>query len=237
MKGLGKNERRFFVQNSERALWRYSLIAPLLHRPEGVSLTQLARELAAQTKRGPDGEPLLVSTETILRWFRLYHAEGLDGLENQIRSDRGRPRALDAPTRALLLDLAALRGDWTIKAIHKEAQKRLGKAVPLKPVYRLLQGRRRAGLLPDERRRRPIGIPQVLWLADTWYGPEVLGPGRKVLKTYLIAFLDDASRAVMAGQFGLRDDVPHLVAVLRQALLARGLPNRIITDNGSNYRS
>ncbi|MCI0656894.1 MAG: helix-turn-helix domain-containing protein, partial [Acidobacteria bacterium] len=159
------------MQNSERALWRYSLIAPLLHRPEGVSLTQLARELAAQAKRGPDGEPLLVSTETILRWFRLYQAEGLGGLENQIRSDRGRPRALDAETRTVLLDLAALNGDWTIKAIHKEAQKKFGKALPLKPVYRLLQGRRREGLLPDERRRRPIGIPQVLWLADTWHGP------------------------------------------------------------------
>jgi len=225
------------VPNTELALWRYSVIAPLLHRPEGVSLTELARELAAQTKIGPDGEPILVSTETILRWFRLYQADGLGGLENQVRSDRGRPRALDPEMRELLLTLAAEHGDWTTKALHKEAQKRLGKAIPLKPVYRFLEGRRRVEEPPDERRRRPLGIPQVLWLADTWYGPDVVGPRRTLQKSYLIVFLDDASRTVMAGQFGLKDDVPHLIAVFRQALLARGLPHRLIVDNGSNYRS
>ena len=225
------------MQNSERALWRYSLIAPFLHRSPDVSLTQLARELAAQVRIGPDGRPMVVSTETLLRWFRSYQTEGLDGLETQPRSDRGRPRALDQETRALLWDLVGEHDDWTTRSIHREAQKKLGKAIPIKPVYRLLHGRRRAQEPRDEHRRRPLGIPQVLWLADTWHGPDVLGERRKLHKSYLIVFLDDSSRAVMAGQFGLRDDVAHMIVVFRQALLARGLPHRLITDNGSNYRS
>lgn len=225
------------MANSELAIWRFSLIAPLLHLVSGTSLSERARELAAQAKTGPNGEPTLVSVETMLRWFRAYQAEGLDGLENQPRADRGRSRALDQETMVVLWDLAGEHPDWTIKAIHKEAQKELGKAIPIKPVYRLLAGRRRAQHPPEEHRHRPIGVVQTLWLADTWHGPNVLGERRQIHKSYLIAFMDDASRAVMAGQFGLRDDVAHLIVVFRQALLARGLPHRIITDNGSNYHS
>ncbi len=43
------------MESSELALWRYSVIAPLLHRGAGVSVTQMAGELAAQVKQGPDG--------------------------------------------------------------------------------------------------------------------------------------------------------------------------------------
>lgn len=224
-------------KNSELALWRYSVIAPLLHRAPGVSLTQMARELAAQVKTGPHGEPVMVSIETLLRWFRNYQQAGLDGLERDVRADQGRSRALDATTVALLLDLAADHPDWTIKAIHREAQKQSGKALPIKAVYRLLKGHGRAMAQVSEHRHRPVGVPQVLWLADTWYGPLVYGPHRAARKTYLLAFLDDASRAVMAGQFFFRDDVASLMTVFRQALLARGVPNQLITDNGSNYRS
>lgn len=225
------------MANSELALWRYGVIAPLLHRAEGRSLSEMARELAAQVRFGPDAEPALVSAETILRWYREYQQSGLEGLERQGRSDRGRSRALDESSAATLLDLSAEHADWTVKAVHGEAQKLLGKALPIKAVYRLLKGHRRAAAEIPQHRARPIGVPQVLWLADTWHGPVVYGPGRTTHKSYLIAFLDDASRAVMAGQFYLRDDVASMMSVFRQALLSRGVPNQLITDNGANYRS
>jgi hypothetical protein len=56
-------------------------------------------------------------------------------------------------------------------------------------------------------------------------------------RSYLIAILDDASRAVMAGRFCLRDDVANLIPIVREAILARGVPHRMLVDNGSNYRS
>jgi transposase len=226
------------AETSELALWRYSLIAPLLHRPLDVSLSQMAQELSAQVKLGPDGGPVVVSPETLLRWFRDYQTSGLAALERQPRQDRGKPRALEAQTMAILLDLAGDHPRWTVKAIRREAEKLLGKAIPLKPVYRFLKDRRSKPTgREDEPRHRPIGVPQVLWLADTWHGPEVIGAHRLKRKSYLIAILDDASRAVMAGQFFLRDDVASLLVVFRQAILARGLPHRMIVDNGSNYRS
>jgi len=224
------------MTHSELALWRFSLIAPLIHRAPNVSLAEMARQLATEIKNDPDGAPVLLSAETLLRWLRRYNQDGLAALENQARSDRGCSRTLDAETSTKLLELAAEHPGWTIKAVQRRLQRDLARPVPIKPVYRLLKGRRRA-VKKDAFRRRPPGIPQVLWLADTMHGPEVYGPKRKKRKTFLIAIFDDASRAVMAGAFSLRDNIVALMPVLREAILARGLPHRLLVDNGSNYRS
>lgn len=224
------------MTHSELALFRFSIIAPLLHRACNVSLAELARQLAAEVKYSPDGAPVLLSAETLLRWLRLYRKDGLEALERSPRRDRGQSRALEPTAIAKLLELAAEQPAWTIKAVHRRLQLDLGKPVPIKPVYRLLKGRRRLAKT-EAFRRRPPGVPQVLWFADTMHGPEVYGPKRKKRKSFLIAVLDDASRAIMAGAFALRDNVLALMPVLREAFLARGLPHRLLVDNGANYRS
>lgn len=224
------------MTHSELALWRFSLIAPLLHRAPNVSLAAMARQLAAEVKNAPDGAPVLLSAETLLRWLRRYNQNGLDALENNIRSDRGQSRALGPDVIAKLLELADERPGWTIKAVHRQLQIHLAKPVPIKPVYRLLKGRKRQ-VKKEAFRRRPAGVPQVLWLADTMHGPEVYGPKRKKQKCFLIVLFDDASRAVMAGAVTLHDNVLALMPILREAILARGLPHRLLVDNGSNYKS
>jgi len=220
----------------ELALWRFSLLAPLLHPLPGVSLTQLARQLAGQIKTGRQGEPVLVSPETLLRWLRHYRQGGLEALHRHGRADRGRCRALSPDTVAALQALVTLHPDWTVKALHRQLQRDQGRALPLKPCYRLLQGRPRTPV-PEAPRHRPPGLPQVLWLADTMHGPAVYGPRRRKTKSFLLVVLDDASRAVMGGACASHDDVQALMPVLRAALLARGLPHRLLVDNGANYRS
>lgn len=224
------------MPDAERALWRFSLIAPLLHRAPNVSLTEMARQLAAEVKHGLDGAPVLVSTETLLRWLRHYQQGGLAALENRPRSDRGRCRALDPDIVAQVLALADREPTWTVVAVHRQLQRDLGRALPLKPVYRLLKGRQRVADT-DARRRRPPGVPQVLWLADTLHGPAVYGPRRTKHKSFLLAVFDDASRTVMGSAFTRRDNVTALMPVLRDAVLARGIPHRLLVDNGANYRS
>ena len=224
------------MTHSELALWRFSLIAPLLHRAPNVSATAMAAQLAVEIKQDPDGAPVLLCAETLLRWLRRYQQNGLKALENKTRRDRGQPRALDPAAVARLLELSAEHPDWTIKAVHRQLQRDLARALPLKPAYRLLKGRRRQ-LDKQAFLRRPVGVPQVLWLADTMHGPDVYGPGRTKRKCFLIAILDDASRVVMSGAFALNDNVLALMPVLREALLARGLPHRLLVDNGANYGS
>jgi putative transposase len=72
--------------------------------------------------------------------------------------------------------------------------------------------------------------PNEIWTGDALHGPQVAGR-----KTYLFAFLDDHSRAVMAARFGFAEDTVRLAAALRPALATRGVPEAIYVDNGSAF--
>jgi putative transposase len=54
-------------------------------------------------------------------------------------------------------------------------------------------------------------------------------------KTYLFAFIDDYSRAVVGHRFGYAEDTVRLAAALRPALGSRGVPESIYVDNGSAF--
>jgi putative transposase len=49
-------------------------------------------------------------------------------------------------------------------------------------------------------------------------------------KTYLFAFIDDYSRAVVGHRFGYSEDTVRLAAALRPALASRGVPESIYVD-------
>ncbi len=54
-------------------------------------------------------------------------------------------------------------------------------------------------------------------------------------KTYLFAFIDDKSRALVGYRFGYAEDTVRLAAALRPALASRGVPESIYVDNGSAF--
>jgi transposase len=118
---------------SELALWRYSVIAPLLHHAGAASLLELARTIAHDVLRGLTGDPATVSVDTILRWYRAYRLQGLAGLQDEPRRDRGPPRALDDVQQEAVLALLEEHPDWTTKLLHREAQRRLGRPLSSKP--------------------------------------------------------------------------------------------------------
>ena len=70
--------------------------------------------------------------------------------------------------------------------------------------------------------------PNEIWTGDALHAIRVDGR-----KTYLFAFLDDHSRAVMAARFGFAEDTIRLAAALRPALASRGVPEHVYVDNGS----
>jgi putative transposase len=78
--------------------------------------------------------------------------------------------------------------------------------------------------------RFEAGRPNELWTGDALHGPTVAGR-----KTYLFAFLDDHSRAIMGHRFGFAEDTVRLAAALRPALGSRGVPDGIYVDNGSAF--
>ena len=68
------------------------------------------------------------------------------------------------------------------------------------------------------------------------HGPKVLVDGH-MRKAYLVSFMDDASRLITHSAFCPAETAVEVEGVLKQALLKRGLPVRIVIDNGSAYRA
>ena len=72
--------------------------------------------------------------------------------------------------------------------------------------------------------------PNEIWTGDALHAIRVDGR-----KTYLFAFMDDHSRAVMAARFGFAEDTIRLAAALRPALGSRGVPEHVYVDNGCAF--
>ena len=91
---------------------------------------------------------------------------------------------------------------------------------------------------PDgaDRRRFAFKDAGELWMSDVMHGPKVRH-GRSRRKTYLIAFIDDATRVIPFAAFAMAENVQAFLPVFKNALIRRGLPARLYVDNGSAYRS
>ncbi len=68
------------------------------------------------------------------------------------------------------------------------------------------------------------------WLPD----PDKRG---KMRRTYLYAFIDDASRLLLYGRFFFKGDLPALELVFKRSLQRYGKPMRVYYDNGKVYRA
>jgi transposase InsO family protein len=90
---------------------------------------------------------------------------------------------------------------------------------------------------PKEMLRFAMEHANDLWQTDLMYGPYVTGPDGKKQKTYLLAYIDDATRLITYAGFYLTQDIRSLRDSFREAVLRRGIPKILYTDNGKIYRS
>jgi transposase InsO family protein len=229
------------------ALFRYGLIADLVQLPAGsAGLYARIREKAARHHTIPGTTRTRVAAETIRDWLKRYRAGGFDALLPRPRSDRGHSRALPAAVVELLCALKEQKPKLSVRLLIQEARAsgQVPAELPLPPatVHRLLE---REGLMrkpPEEpttldRRRFAFHHAGELWMSDVMHGPSVILGERTRRKSYLIAFLDDATRVVPYAAFALSENTQAFLPVFKQALLRRGLPARLYVDNGANFRS
>jgi len=73
-------------------------------------------------------------------------------------------------------------------------------------------------------------------MSDVMHGPKIRD-GKRLRRTYLIAFIDDATRLIPHATFTLSEGAVTYLTVFEQALRRRGLPKRLYVDNGSAFRS
>jgi putative transposase len=215
-------------------LFRYMLIReaadPTL---SGRQRGKLVRALAAMTHTDPDGRAIRISRWTLDRWIWEWRRAGFDALVPS-------PRQSQPRTPAEVLELAS--------ALKKENPGRSAAQ-----IRRILSAQH--GWAPDERTLQRMFVrtglnrvatgepvtpgvfgrfeaerPNEIWTGDALHGPRVEGR-----KTYLFAFIDDHSRAVVGHRWGFAEDTVRLAAALRPALAARGVPEHVYVDNGSAF--
>ena len=226
----------------EIALFRYGVIADLVHLPVGTPGTgAMLRAKAERSYAIPGTDRTRVAAETMRGWITDYRRGGFDALYPKPRTDRGKPRRLPAEVTERLIALKTGNPGWSVRLII-EAAHREGIEDPLAPstVHRLLA---REGLFDGippnggaDRRRFAYREAGELWMSDVMHGPKVRH-GRSRRKTYLIAFIDDATRVIPFAAFAMSENTAAFLPVFRNALIRRGLPQRLYVDNGSAYRS
>ncbi|MBW6494710.1 MAG: DDE-type integrase/transposase/recombinase [Burkholderiaceae bacterium] len=230
------------------ALFRYGLIAEFLQDPPGSpGLYARLRTKADADYVIPGSTRTRVAPETLRHWIRDYRRGGFDALLPKARADRGHSRALPAPIADALLLLKEEQPHLSIPQLIGVLTERgtitRGEPPALSTVHRLLA---RAGLMDQhrddpgtlDRRRFAFAEPGQLWMSDVMHGPSVAIPGTRTRrKTYLIAFIDDATRVIPYCAFALSENTQTFLPVFKQAILRRGLPQRLYVDNGANYRS
>ncbi len=230
------------------ALFRYGLIADLLHLPPGHRRLQAAlREKADREYEIPGSARRRVAAETMRDWLYAYRRGGFDALKPRPRRDTGHTRAVPQAVADQLCALKEAHPAFSVAMLINTArqQQLVPPEIVLAPatVHRLLSGqglmaRRVEEPTTKDRRRFAFDAPNELWMSDVMHGPTVLDPDdRRRHRTYLIALLDDATRIIPAAAFARSETVAAFLPVFERAIRRRGLPKRVFVDNGSAYRS
>ena len=223
------------------ALFRYGVIADIVHLPPGTpGMGARLREKAAQTYAIPGCHRTRVAVNTMRGWVKLYRDGGFEALYPKPRTDRGQPRRLPPEVAERLVAMKTDNPAWSVRTVIRAAGEE-GIDHPLAPstVHRLFS---REGLfdkkLTDgaDRRRFQFREAGELWMSDVMHGPKVRH-GRARRKTYLIAFIDDATRVVPFAAFAAAENVRAFLPVFKNAIIRRGFCQRLYVDNGSAYRS
>jgi putative transposase len=218
----------------EMGLFRYSLVQELAE--PGITAAERgrrARDLAGRVHGGPGGLPVTVSRGTLDRWRRVYQAGGFDALVPPARQPS--PRT-PAEVLALAEALKREKPGRTAAQVRRILQVTSGWAPSDRTLQRLFERLELNAPArgPDEEQhalgRFECARPNEMWTGDTLHGPVVGGA-----KSFLFAFIDDHSRAVMGARWAHHDDVVRMAAAFRPALQRRGVPQAIYLDNGSPF--
>lgn len=229
------------------AVFRHGVIRDLVAGP--LAPREKERLLAEITQRDwtiPGTSRRKVGRSTARDWMTLYERYGFEGLKPARRGDVGSSRTISAEVQEMLLELRKARPEASTDSLIRAVLLVLGEAaVPRlsrSTVYRFLAAN--APRQRHETRGEPDARaftyehPGDLWVADVMHGPRLLVKGRRERpRTYLHAFLDDATRVVPFAAFYRAENAACFTDAFKQALLRRGLPRRLYCDNGATYRT
>lgn len=232
---------------TKKALLRFQIIsAYLAASPPRGKRRQMLEHLAAKTWFLESGEVITVQPETIRYWLRMYGLGGFEALKDKPRKDKGIraiPEELIENACRLKLEVPE-RSIERIISIMENMQLAPPGLLRRSTLHRALQARglsARKLVIPDNQDldRWQADYANDLWQADMLHGPWLPDPhgNGKMRRSYLYAFLDDASRLLLYGRFFFKGDLPALELVFKRSLQRYGKPKRVYYDNGMVFKS
>jgi len=242
------------------AEFRFSVIGPLLASPPDCGIKKEFQTLAARVWKHPiTGEPHQVSAATIERWY--YRARRTDkpvqDLQRKSRRDIGHSPSLSIEMRQVAKLQYEQHRSWSYRLHADNLRVQFPDDCPsydsirryMKSTGLLRQPRRRGALRPgqmasdhrrDSREVRSYEVPYVgsLWHLDFHTASrQIVTPDGRWLSPVICAVLDDHTRLCCHGQWYLTETTEDLVHCFTQALLKRGIPRALMSDNGSAMTS
>lgn len=230
-------------RNTEIALFRYGLIAPLVFDPLAAGdLEKALRQIAIKRCTIPYSTHTQVGISTLRRYLKLYNQGSFEALRPKNRTDKGRTRAFSTfvmEKAVALREEQPARTTTTLVDFLKRDPKL--SAEPFPNAHTLASHLRTQGktrhLLAQQQytyRRFERQQPNSLWQGDAMAGSWVPNPtlaGRKPL-AYLFCFLDDHNRLVPHAEFFWEEALPRLERVLKVGIFKRGVSEALYVDNG-----
>ena len=246
-------------------VFRLKVVGSLLASPPPTGhLRKALQELADRQWAHPiTGEPTRFAFATIEEWY--YQAKNahdpVKALSRKPRQDRGQCHSLTDPLRRAIKGLHDSHPGWTHQLHYDNLlviaqDQALGKVPGYATIRRfrnanglvkvsLPRNGEREGILAararlEARETRSFEATHVLGLVHSDFhhcSRKLLNEQGEWVKPVLVAFLDDRSRLVCHAQWYWRETAENFVHALIQAILKRGLPRALMTDNGSAMKA
>jgi transposase InsO family protein len=227
----------------QKALFRFQIIHPLLDDRLGKGeLSRMVREASEREYVIPGSRKTTISESTIWSWYKTYlKTRNIASLVPKNRNDKGRRRKITGETADRLLQFRIENPDIPLTALVKKAEKQgiftASDTIRMSGIYSFFREHEleldpKAG--KDMRRFEAEGVLD-LWQSDCMHGPKVLYNGKRITAK-LFCLIDDCSRVIVAGKFYPSETAESFLDVLWTGFQNRGLPKKILVDNGSCFR-
>ena len=206
---------------------------------EGRRLSQALAEASRQPWPNENGDYYAV--RTLEDWWYAYQKGGFNALVPAPRRDQGQSRVLDEATAAWVVEQVTQNPQIPVKVLYAHGDQQ-GRSLPsLSVIYRYLrrQGLDRASLRAgrlDSGPTKAFETPHVndLWMVDFSPGP-TLRVVDKPLPTQLCVLIDDHSRLLPFAAYYRQANTEAFHHALKEAVLRRGLPRKLYTDQGKPF--
>jgi len=163
---------------------------------------------------------------------------GIDALSQKRRRDLSIPRALTKDSISKIHEIKENYPYITGKLVYQKLIEQgfiKSSQTSLATVLRYIRENnlKQKQLVGTVRKAFEMEFANDCWQSDTSHGPVIKVNGQKK-QTYLITFIDDASRLILHGEFFFNDNAVNMQTVFRKAISRYGVPKRIFVDNGRN---